>query len=377
MKKLYITLAAILMATVASQAVTVEEICGNYDWVYQSELGYDGGVNSVPVEITPGTSPKTVKISGMYLDYVLVADVDVKAGTLSLRSQSIDSDMNLGILYLYKVTEDGEDLKAEREPIVANITSAGIFFDPKVMIGIGYPDLNAYYLLASSNSFTKAEDHTFVFNPEEWNSLGMGHFTDGWLSYHFYGEDFVANYEVEIRQNKENPNRYCVMNPFKHREWEEFNQDPDAEGHIVFDITDPEFVIVEPYIYSGFTDAEFGKLYMYSMETNQYLVQGNSPEDLKVQIPNNIAYFKNDVLTIPDPIFGHEKRPTGLYGWTSDTSESTAVIRMPDTTAVAAIEAAVDAEAEYYTLQGVRVDRPACGMYICQKGGKASKVVIK
>jgi hypothetical protein len=36
------------------------------------------------------------------------------------------------------------------------------------------------------------------------------------------------------------------------------------------------------------------------------------------------------------------------------------------------------ADAEYYTLQGVKVQgKPAPGIYICRQGNKATKVVVK
>lgn len=44
---------------------------------------------------------------------------------------------------------------------------------------------------------------------------------------------------------------------------------------------------------------------------------------------------------------------------------------------VAAVEAPVDAEAEYFNLQGVKVANPENGMYICRKGGRTHKVIIK
>ena len=40
------------------------------------------------------------------------------------------------------------------------------------------------------------------------------------------------------------------------------------------------------------------------------------------------------------------------------------------------IEAA-DTEAEYYNLQGVRVDNPSAGLYIRRQGNKATKVYVK
>ena len=48
-----------------------------------------------------------------------------------------------------------------------------------------------------------------------------------------------------------------------------------------------------------------------------------------------------------------------------------------DLTAITDINADNDAPAEYYNLQGVRVDNPTAGIYICRKGDKTSKVVIR
>lgn len=36
-----------------------------------------------------------------------------------------------------------------------------------------------------------------------------------------------------------------------------------------------------------------------------------------------------------------------------------------------------EGEAEYFTLQGVRVDEPEEGIYIVRKGGKSSKELIR
>ena len=47
------------------------------------------------------------------------------------------------------------------------------------------------------------------------------------------------------------------------------------------------------------------------------------------------------------------------------------------TLGVNAIEAAADSEAEYYTLQGVRVANPETGLYIRFKNGKAEKIIVK
>lgn len=39
--------------------------------------------------------------------------------------------------------------------------------------------------------------------------------------------------------------------------------------------------------------------------------------------------------------------------------------------------AADEAAPEYYTLQGVRVENPSAGIYICRRGSKVSKVIFR
>ena len=36
-----------------------------------------------------------------------------------------------------------------------------------------------------------------------------------------------------------------------------------------------------------------------------------------------------------------------------------------------------EGQAEYYTLQGIRVDNPTAGIYLCRKGSKVTKVIIR
>ena len=41
------------------------------------------------------------------------------------------------------------------------------------------------------------------------------------------------------------------------------------------------------------------------------------------------------------------------------------------------VDSSEAAEAEYYTLQGVRVTNPQAGIYICRRGSATSKVLIR
>ena len=48
-----------------------------------------------------------------------------------------------------------------------------------------------------------------------------------------------------------------------------------------------------------------------------------------------------------------------------------------DPTAISAIETANNAPAAYYTLNGVKVEKPVSGVYVKRQGGRTVKVVMK
>ena len=47
-----------------------------------------------------------------------------------------------------------------------------------------------------------------------------------------------------------------------------------------------------------------------------------------------------------------------------------------DTTGIGAVEADDNDKAEYYNLQGIRVENPESGIYIMRRGGKTTKVIF-
>lgn len=76
-------------------------------------------------------------------------------------------------------------------------------------------------------------------NDGRWTSIGMGQLVDGWVN-------IGQTYDVEIQQDASNPKRYRVWNPFGGIKGD---LDPANEseyiGQIVFDVSDPENVMVE------------------------------------------------------------------------------------------------------------------------------------
>lgn len=381
MKKIFTTLAAVASVIMPAMAIETADLVGQYDWEYTSELAMDGGKKTAVVEIVKGTSPKTVVIKGMYLTYGFVADVNEAENTLSLRSQSVDFDFNMNAMsYLYKVTSDGETTTAEKSPLVAKINEDGsIEFRADEMIGIGFANTagqdDMYYLLAAKNVMKPYVDKTFVYSPDEWQDAGKGYLYDGWLAYHYLEDAFddgANEYEVTVQRNVANPNIFCILNPFDNETLRPFNQDKKAVGYMIFDTTNPKFVKMRTHVYSGFTDEELGKLYMYDQGTHQSEVAGLGDEATLKQYPLNVCYLQDNTIFIQDPLFGTEARPTGCYGWGSLQS----TITLPDVTGIEQIEADDNEAPVYYTLTGQRVANPDKGIYIVKQGSKVTKVIL-
>lgn len=371
--KQFLLFLTLLTAFVSNAAVTIDEICGDYEWKYESMLDWDGGTKTANITIAPHNNPKAVLIKGLYLDYNLMADVDFKTGDISIRNQSMDYDFSYGSLKIYKVVVEDGELKALQEPIVGHFEDGCIEFNPDELIGIGYPDYdeNMFFLLAADNQFAPYVDLSFQYNPEEWEYMDDADFTDGWLAYH-YLDGAWPTYQVRVEKNIKNPNLICVVNPFDNPVWIAHNQDFQAQGHIVMDIEDPTFVKIQTHVYSGFTDKEFGKLYMYSTDSHMLYVEGQSETAIRENLPMFVSTYKDGLITIPDPCFGHESRPVGYYGWNSVP----ATIQFLNTTGISA--PAVDssaAPAEYFDLQGRRVANPDRGIFIERRGADVRKVI--
>lgn len=67
----------------------------------------------------------------------------------------------------------------------------------------------------------------------------------------------------------------------------------------------------------------------------------------------------------------------GTYDVTVDVAAMTVSFTKVDPTAIVAVENANNAPAVYYTLSGVKVEKPVAGIYVKRQGGKSVKVVVK
>lgn len=65
------------------------------------------------------------------------------------------------------------------------------------------------------------------------------------------------------------------------------------------------------------------------------------------------------------------------YDVTVDVAAMTVSFTKVDPTAISSVETANNAPAVYYTLSGVKVEKPVAGVYVKRQGGKSVKVVVK
>lgn len=65
------------------------------------------------------------------------------------------------------------------------------------------------------------------------------------------------------------------------------------------------------------------------------------------------------------------------YDVTIDVAAMTVSFTKVDPTAISTVETAKNAPAVYYTLSGVKVEKPVAGVYVKRQGGKSVKVVVK
>ena len=71
------------------------------------------------------------------------------------------------------------------------------------------------------------------------------------------------------------------------------------------------------------------------------------------------------------------KEEEGTYDVTVDVAAMTVSFTKVDPTAISAVETANNAPATYYTLNGVKVEKPVSGVYVKRQGGRTVKVVMK
>lgn len=233
----------------------------------------------------------------------------------------------------------------------------------------------------------------------DWTDIGNARFMDGWvLPALGYNQTLPENqYDVPLQQSNVNPNVYRLVDPYHIGPAADKNTSTTV-GHIMFDVSDPEHVIFL-MADAGFADKTNSKLdffafYCYNT-LGQYLewFPEYTAEELIKKLGDGAPWttFKDGVVSLGfiyekdgvryDANFGFNFIVQGGMDWpmyfgSSWNGTMVASITFPEgwSAGVETVERN-DAEAEYYTLQGVKVLHPEKGQFVIEKRGSTTRKI--
>lgn len=236
-------------------------------------------------------------------------------------------------------------------------------------------------------------DMSVCYHPEggEWEHLGEATFIDGWLAPGFGIES--KPYPVSIEQNKNNPDLYRLVNPYKYGPMAESNECKE-DGYIVFDVSDPDHVVFK-FANAGYVNKEKGcsMFFVYNYLgtlalINPYYTVSEILKEIGDEYP--FTTYKDGVLTfdnsgaLPDTRFGLQYPPTFGYYWKDEdgnpaTASMTGGIGMPGSTlGIGSFGVESDGEVEYFNLQGLPVRNPEPGQILIRRqGSNVTKEVVR
>ena len=220
---------------------------------------------------------------------------------------------------------------------------------------------------------------TMVFYEEDdadkWEPLGRGYWQEGIVSPHVQGLPMMQ-LNVDIEKHKEIEGYYRLVNPFaEHPNLKEYVVAESGHNHYIYvNATNPEAVYIEASEVGVQTPD--GQIAVWSYP-GQRLDEGYTVEDLK-----SYGFFgtmEDGVITMPDNMLLYAE--TSYFGGRFVTSGDRFKIdlyhQIPGTNGIADEIISNEGEAEYFNLQGVKVDNPGKGLYIRRQAGKTTKEFIR
>lgn len=200
-----------------------------------------------------------------YLMTVVSADEDLQATVSGMLDGSVPCDtLSESGFYAYPLTESG------------NYVAVAVTFDAEGNALESYTEEFEFYLAGQENP---------------WVSLGMATYTDDIMT-PFLTEPQNYTYPVEVRENKDQPGLFRVINPFAM-----FGADTSKEYFIEIDATDPEGVWIEGTWEVGL-DIGAGPMSITSMAWYQVAnTEGATKEDAKGA--GLCGIYADGVITFP------------------------------------------------------------------------------
>lgn len=335
----------------------------------------------------------------------VAAAYDEATGTLSF-SQIKFGQVSVGTQQLYVRFEPfayvvGEDNKGNIVPTnydaTFDATTGEITFpadhgfswvaysDSKYKMKVGYLGL---YDIEGMEPYTEIDEN------EGWTTVGTAILEDAWITpaYNWSDGEEIAPYETpitaELQQNDEVETLYRLVNPYYDPDWVLIDTNlSNKTGYIVFDIADPDHVIVKAGYPAGYKN-DNGEFYVFGMlgwQINSFGSQWDEsmlPELYEFMEENGQEFdtYADDVVTVANSVFDVSPKCTKAYSWNGvEYVVSTITMNIDsDVNGIAVVEADENAPVEYFNLQGVRVDNPAAGQVVIKRQGvKATKTIVR
>ena len=182
-------------------------------------------------------NPTEVFFSDKRGDYSLMYDTGVEVFS------DVDGSVKIACNYCYNKLQ--QDLTWEGYTIpYAQLTGAGTYANGRISFGSSLK-----VLLPGVDSAWPSRGWTLMFPwaPSEWESIGLGLYTDGFIAERYRYK--ALTYEVEVEQHVENPSLYRLVGPYAYGVWPSDIAVPwDTQYNLVINCEDPNFVIIEPQI---------------------------------------------------------------------------------------------------------------------------------
>ncbi|MDE7436989.1 MAG: leucine-rich repeat domain-containing protein [Muribaculaceae bacterium] len=339
-------------ATRLAPKAGIADVAGDYEWSYYGLLTNDQGNNSAIVKIAvSNASTGEITISDMVaagtgITTPVKATVDLSKGTVTLpNKQNLGQDSYGDTNYFYIKSLDSEgklvDGAYDGESIVGTISGQTITFSEDYVFAVGdytNEDLG-WWKLTALNKFTVYVEPDNEIKLEEWTEITTGTMIDGWiLTGMKNGGNYVDinNYplNVKIARNNENPNLLLIEDPYV----QAISGFPSsgASGYIVIDVTDPTFVLVNPGVFSGFSNGS-NKVCCTNVE-GFYVGQGYSKDVIQSSLSGDIPVWStlttdaagNTVIDIPNCRFQYTSELSKIYSWTDRADAMKAKIVFKD-----------------------------------------------
>ena len=226
---------------------------------YRGHYVDNNGVDNAVISTTMGADV------AQYLMTVVSADEDLNATVSGMLDGSVPCDtLSESGFYAYPLTESGK------------YVALAVTFDAEGK------DMDAY---------TEEFEFFLVGEDNPWVSLGMATYTDDIMT-PFLTEPQNYTYPVEVRENKDQPGLFRVINPFAM-----FGADTSKEYFIEIDATDPEGVWIEGTWEVGL-DIGAGPMSITSMAWYQVANnEGATKEDVKGA--GLCGIYADGVITFP------------------------------------------------------------------------------